>query len=413
MARTWISVTVELLGGRVEELWPPPGRVFAVGPSHSFRDLADAVNTAFARWDRAHLSMFTLADGRVVTDQETGDELTGSPDGPIQTPLDIETTKVAAAVELDAEFQFVFDLGEEWTHRCVVGAEKVDPVEVLGIRPAKPLPYFGWGSMPDQYGRRWENDDGSSRLPTRPAQPHPMLSHTWPMGELTADVDLTEVRAAVATKDADRFLAAISGRQVDDVLQQVAAGIPLALDQRRAEAEPVAVSVLNRLTMRDAPGDDVLAEDLLARLRGEPLPGRAIAVDLEMLCAEMEGDPTMSSGGYLDLQTGEVYDESMADPGMVGEDLAVDVDSEPDRWLWFDRMGSRDGWRDMASFADRQRDSSLRDRLERAIEGKGAFRRFRDLVHQEGLADQWRAFSTDRQLGRAREWLAAEGIRVG
>ncbi|WP_368680658.1 hypothetical protein R1X32_10840 (plasmid) [Rhodococcus opacus] len=30
--------------------------------------LANAVNDAFARWDRAHLSMFTLAGGRVVTD---------------------------------------------------------------------------------------------------------------------------------------------------------------------------------------------------------------------------------------------------------------------------------------------------------------------------------------------------------
>ena len=50
MARTWLSVTVELLGGRGEHLWPWPGRVFAVGPSHTFLDLADAINDAFARW---------------------------------------------------------------------------------------------------------------------------------------------------------------------------------------------------------------------------------------------------------------------------------------------------------------------------------------------------------------------------
>jgi len=50
-------VRVELLGGRGEELWPYPGRVFAVGPSHTFMDLASAINGAFARWDRSHLSM--------------------------------------------------------------------------------------------------------------------------------------------------------------------------------------------------------------------------------------------------------------------------------------------------------------------------------------------------------------------
>jgi hypothetical protein len=44
MARTWLSVTVELLGGRGEELWPWPGRIFAVGPSHTFMDLANAIN---------------------------------------------------------------------------------------------------------------------------------------------------------------------------------------------------------------------------------------------------------------------------------------------------------------------------------------------------------------------------------
>ena len=82
-------------------------------------------------------------------------------------------------------------------------------------------------------------------------------------------------------------------------------------------------------------------------------------------------------------------------------------------WLRFERSGSRDGWGDMAAFAERQRDAALRERLERAIEGTGAVRRFRDLVHQESLADHWYAFSTDRRLGLAREFLADEGIRVG
>jgi hypothetical protein len=31
-----------------------------------------------------------------------------------------------------------------------------------------------------------------------------------------------------------------------------------------------------------------------------------------------------------------------------------------------------------------------------AIEGRGAFRRFRDAVHEEGIADQWYAFSVPR-----------------
>jgi hypothetical protein len=186
----------------------------------------------------------------------------------------------------------------------------------------------------------------------------------------------------------------------------------MALQQRRKQAEPVALSFINRLTWRAGAGDELLVDDLLAHLRREPLKGREVPVDLEMLSTELEGDLDTSSGGYIDLETGAVYGESASDPMLVGDDAAIDVEEEPHRWLRFDRIGSRDEWRDMAAFAARQRDVALRERLERAIEGKGAFRRFRDLVHDENLVEQWYAYSTDRQMGRAREFLAHEGIRV-
>ncbi|HET7387203.1 MAG TPA: hypothetical protein VFJ19_11140 [Nocardioidaceae bacterium] len=382
------------------------------GPSHSFMDLADAVNGAFARWDRSHLSMFTLADGKVVTDDETGAEMTGSIGGPVIAPLDITTTKVAGTVEPGCEFQFTFDLGDDWTHRCVIVEEKIDPLETVGVHPDRPLAYWGWGAIPDQYGRRWDGDDGESRAPRRPSRPHPMPLRAWPGQDQVPALDLTELRAAVAGQDAARFLAAVMGRDIDDVLQHVGEGIPMALEQRREEVEPLAVSVINRLTWRADAGDQELAEDLTAGLRGESLAGRVVPVDLEMLSSHLEGEPLMSTGGYVDLHTGEVYRNDDTDPMMVGEDAAIDVEEEPDRWLPFDSTGSRNGGQDMAAFAERQRGAALRDRLERAIHGKGAFRRFRDVV-DEDLTAQWYAFSADRQLGRARELLAHQGIRVG
>ncbi|MET1087886.1 MAG: hypothetical protein ABWY04_12335 [Arthrobacter sp.] len=292
MARTWLSVTGELLGGRGEELWPWPGRIFAVGPSHTFMDLADAINDAFARWDRPHLSMFTLADGRVITDEETGAERAGSIGGLIIAPVDIAAAKVVRTVEPGAEFQFTFDLGDAWMHPCVVGEVKGDPLEVLGIRPDAPLPYWGRGSIPDRYGRRWATDDGESRAPRRPGRPHPTLLHVWPAQVQVPGLDLSKLREAIAAADAARFLAAVTGRHLDDALQQVGAGIPMALEQRRRQAEPVAVSVINRLTWRDGPGDRLLAEDLLAGLRREPLTGRVVPVDLDMVSAVLEGIPS-------------------------------------------------------------------------------------------------------------------------
>lgn len=267
MARTWLSISVELLGGRGEELWPWPGRTFAVGPSHTFSDLAEAINGAFARWDLSHLSMFTLADGSVVTDAESGDELTASPFGPIRLPLDIKSAKVAKTLQPGAEFRFIFDLGDDWTHRCVVEGQKVDPLEVLGIRPNAPLAYWGWGTMPDQYGRRWADDDGQARTPRRPSTPHPMLHPVWPHEDQPEPVDIGEVRAAIVADDVRRYLDAITGRDIDDDLHEVAAGVPMVLAHERGSRRAAAVSVINRLTYRRGPGDEVLAEMLIAQLR--------------------------------------------------------------------------------------------------------------------------------------------------
>ena len=413
MAKTWLSVTVELLGGGGTDLWPWPGRVLAVGPSHTFAQLADAVNDAFARWDRAHLSMFTLAVGRIVADPEFGDELVASPDGPLAAPMDMTSARVARTVERGEEFQFTFDLGDDWTHRCVVGEQKVDPLDVLGIRPSVPLSYWGWGSIPDQYGRRWSEDDGEHPVPPRPAAPHPMQRHDWPAQQQRAEIDLEALRRASAAADPDAILEVITGVDIDEALQQVGAAVAPVLAQRSARAEPVVLSLHNRLTMRDGVGDRELAEDLLALLRGNPLAGRVVPVDLDTVVDLLEADPLMSTGGFLDLVTGETIPAELTDPAEVGEDDAVDVEAVPDRWLRIDPGDSRDGWQDMATFAEQQRDGGLRERLQRAIQGRGAFRRFRDTVDDEGLWTQWQSFSTDRRWGRARELLAAEGIRVG
>ena len=102
----------------------------------------------------------------------------------------------------------------------------------------------------------------------------------------------------------------------------------------------------------------------------------------------------------------------MNDEMMVGADSVIDVDAEPDRWLRVSCEGSRDGWEDMATYVAAVADSHLREQLERAIEGKGAYRRFRDLIGDEGLTQAWQDFSDERQIGRARAYLAERGIRA-
>lgn len=313
-------------------------------------------------------------------------------------------------VDVGDEFRYVFDFGDDWTHACTVTG-LVDPREVLGVTPRRPSAYFGWGSVPDQYGRRWADDPGEGPVPQRPAQPHPMLAFGWPGEKAAPPLDQRELLGAVARGDVPGIVAAVEGHDIDDALQQVGSAWQLVLAAEGDQGEGMAVSLYNRLTARRAAGDEILAEDLLALLRGTPVEARHLPVDLVELAGQLDG-PEDQETGVLDLTSGEVLPGFLADPAMVGEDAFVDFEEEPDRWLEIERLGSRDGWRDMADFAAGVTNGSLRERLERSLEGRGAFRRFRDLVHDEGLGEAWHRFSDDRGMGRAREFLAEHGIRA-
>ena len=66
----------------------------------------------------------------------------------------------------------------------------------------------------------------------------------------------------------------------------------------------------------------------------------------------------------------------------------------------------------MGDFIATLDDPAVADRLSIAIDGKGAFRRFRDLLDRwPDVATRWYAFSDDRHIGRARAWLADAGYR--
>jgi hypothetical protein len=147
-----------LLGGRGIDCDPPPGRTMLVGPGHTFADLATAVDQAFARWDRSHLHLFRLSDGRLLGE--------ASPEWD-QDVLDETGLTVASTVGVEDQFDYVFDLGDDWRHACEVEATDVDPTEAYGVVPSTPVPIWGWGWIPDQYGRRSPDDDGDEEWEMR------------------------------------------------------------------------------------------------------------------------------------------------------------------------------------------------------------------------------------------------------
>ena len=135
-----------------------------------------------------------------------------------------------------------------------------------------------------------------------------------------------------------------------------------------------------------------------------------LPVDLEWVATILEADPMRCQGAFLDLQTGEVIPD--ADSDVAGDQAADRREAEPDRWLFLPCLGSRAVRQDMAEFAAMIKYLPMRQRIEQAIEGLGAFHRFRDLIYAEGLASDWHAFSDSRRLIRARDFLAELGVRV-
>ena len=92
----------------------------------------------------------------------------GRPDPDFEDDVIDERRERLSRLALGQHFVYVFDFGDYWSHLCTVAKRVVDPRDVLGLAPDRPMPYFGWGNIPDQYGRAWEKDDRTAALPQNP-----------------------------------------------------------------------------------------------------------------------------------------------------------------------------------------------------------------------------------------------------
>jgi len=125
------------------------------------------------------------------------------------------------------------------------------------------------------------------------------------------------------------------------------------------------------------------------------------AVDLDALAEALE-DHSDFIHWYIDPQTGEViaWSEDMDEPS-----------PEDNGALFVDPLPSHEAYEDMRDFVARVPERRAADLLARAIEGRGAFRRFKDTLFEfPALRDAWFDFHDVRMRRRSVEWL--EGARL-
>lgn len=82
-----------------------------------------------------------------------------------------------------------------------------------------------------------------------------------------------------------------------------------------------------------------------------------------------------------------------------------------DRFVSVPSADSREGYRDMEVFIATVGDPRLQERLGWAIDGSGAFRRFKDvLLDHPAERERWFQFKGERLHQRILDWLAVQGI---
>jgi hypothetical protein len=147
---------------------------------------------------------------------------------------------------------------------------------------------------------------------------------------------------------------------------------------------------------------------------------------------ELDGAFQTSSGGlvemyhYLDLETGDVvmvtseaygYLEEPPDEELLGwmqDEIQVARQVEEGygtRYIQIPEADGHEDYRDMERFISTVQSDRLRDQLWQAIQGRGAFRYFKDVLDDyPAERERWFAFTDRRIYDRISRWLESEGI---
>jgi hypothetical protein len=131
-------------------------------------------------------------------------------------------------------------------------------------------------------------------------------------------------------------------------------------------------------------------------------------IDVEQIATALEDQTDYEHRWLLDPRTGQVTFWT-SDTGIDGENP---VEIEELDLIPIDPLPSYVWYQDMADFAEGVSDDAARRRLARALQGRGAFRRFKNELHERHpeLISPWLALRDVRAQRRAVKWLLERGL---
>jgi hypothetical protein len=145
---------------------------------------------------------------------------------------------------------------------------------------------------------------------------------------------------------------------------------------------------------------------------------KTLAVDIAEIAELMEMQD-YEGERFLNLQTGKTVivpsellnreeDDSSQLPDWEKELLPVveELDAGGDRYAPIPQVDSHEAYDDMVQFAETVTDPRLREHLAIALDGKGAFRRFKDVLYNySDEQKRWYALKDSIMAERVRQWL--------
>ena len=132
---------------------------------------------------------------------------------------------------------------------------------------------------------------------------------------------------------------------------------------------------------------------------------KVLNISLDELCEAMENS-SYENEYFLDLETGEILFVSDYMDDEESEKLKERIEEDFKRYERILKAESHEGYREMEDFIATVDNEHLAELLEVAINGKGAFRRFKDvLLNYPEERERWFQFKDERIEERALEWL--------
>lgn len=120
---------------------------------------------------------------------------------------------------------------------------------------------------------------------------------------------------------------------------------------------------------------------------------------------------------FLDTHTGKIIflqDPDFADETIEEEEFRQQIEEDTEeKYIIIPEQDSNEGYSDMQSFIETLKDKNLQEKFWIALNGKGCFRQFKDvLLNFTKEQEQWFNFKKNCTKKNILEWLRENGLEI-